>query len=399
MCICNKVKGQLLIRWTKAERSFRNHKAVYSFYDYYRNLYLHPNGKPTIYAYKFMWYCYEGSEAWLRTQNGNVNHDNAYLYTSNLKQVFGKEYYHVDLSKLKNNTFPIDFVSLLNNLEVAPQTEYLFRLGLYRLASELFSDELSGKTFYEVLGVSKQYLPLYQKCNISARENEIIKQSRQWVNETDFLKLRSLQLNYSGAYEIKPLLKIMSLQRLVNYFTKEKALLKVSSDRLFIWYRDYIDMSSKSIRFPKNIKEAHDVLVDRITQVRNEEDDRKFRDTVKPLYASMPQIMGFQDDEFMIVLPQSRTDFIREGQSLHHCVGGGHYWLNHMKGNQMIFFIRHVGQPEKPFYTMEIDMEKQIILQLYGFGDRTAPSDVRKFANSFLKVLKSSKREVNRKVG
>jgi hypothetical protein len=54
----------------------------------------------------------------------------------------------------------------------------------------------------------------------------------------------------------------------------------------------------------------------------------------------------------------------------------------------MIFFVRMALEPEKPYFTMEIDMRELKIMQLHGFSHRSAPPEVRKFANEFLKTLK-----------
>ncbi|QNK41586.1 PcfJ domain-containing protein [Caproicibacter fermentans] len=409
ICVCHKSHGNLLIRWTKVLRSFKDHKVTYSFEDYYRNLYLPVNGKRIIYAYaqESVWpYGYD----WYRRKNGYVNYESTYLYTSNLRQVFSRNYYHVDLAaELRKNCQPIDFPSLLDNLKNIPQTEYFLRLGLYRIAADLDSEidtaKPIGHTFSDVLKVSKQYLPLYQKYNISLSEHHIIRLSRTWISEESFLKLRTLKLPFWIHDTISELLSKMSFERFVNYFTKQKLQYKKTSiDQLMTWYRDYlsmseqlkIDLNKKSIRFPSNLKEAHDKLSMRFIEVKNQVLDEQFRSAKEALYSELKE---YRTDEFQIVLPQSRTDFIREGQALNHCVGNNMYYQNHLKGERMIFFIRKTSEPDKPFFTMELDMKRLLILQLYGFGDCHAPSDVTKFANSFLKALKPSKFTESRKVG
>lgn len=391
------------------QRSFEKNRESYSFEDYYRNLYLEVNGKPVIYAYtqESVWpYGYD----WFRRNNGYVNYESTYLYTSNLRQVFGRNYYHVDLAaELSNNHDRIDFVSLLDNLKNIPQTECLLRLGLYRIAANIRSEldlcKPIGNTFSEILGISQQYLPLYQKYNVSFSENRIIQLSHTWVSEESFQKMRALKFSYWSRDTISELLSKMSFERFVNYFTKRKLQCKsTDTDRLLTWYRDYllmseqlnVDLSRKSVRLPSNLKGAHDLLAVRMAEIKNKVLDEQFRAAKEALYAGLED---YRTDDFQIVLPQSRTDFIREGQSLEHCVGLDMYYQNHLKGERMIFFIRKTSAPDKPFFTMEIDMKQFLILQLYGFGDCTAPSEIRKFANSFLKTLKPSKTEVSRKVG
>ena len=110
--------------------------------------------------------------------------------------------------------------------------------------------------------------------------------------------------------------------------------------------------------------------------------NQEFHERVTQIYASLG-LAGYQKGDFCIVLPQKRTDLIAEGQSLNHCVGMDCYYRKHMEGQRMIFFIRAVSAPEKPYFTMELDVLTGRILQLYGFGDCSAPKDVRKFAEDF----------------
>ena len=118
---------------------------------------------------------------------------------------------------------------------------------------------------------------------------------------------------------------------------------------------------------------------------------------VKPLYEEMP-MPDREWKKYCIVLPQVRSDLIREGSSLNHCVGRQEqYYKNHMAGTKMIFFIRQVEKREKPFVTMEVEMRTMHILQIYGFGDNAPAPEVRKFAESFLKELAKSMRKGKRK--
>ena len=70
--------------------------------------------------------------------------------------------------------------------------------------------------------------------------------------------------------------------------------------------------------------------------------------------------------------------------SLNHCVGSAGYYNRHVLGRSMIFFIPCTSQPDKPFFTTEIDMDEGRIQQLYGFSDRSAPKEIRAFAEGFV---------------
>lgn len=399
ICIAHKVQDQLLIRWTNIIRTFDDAKYKYYFYDYYRNLYLHSPKGPVIYAYDYKQVMSWGTN-WYRQKNGIVHRGKSYVYANNLREVFGDTYYHVDLEAGLKNAGKLSFVSLLNNLKNIPAAEYLFKMGMSVLAAGISkNDFINGTGFSKVLGISKQYLPLYRKFNVSPLEHRIIKASKSWVNESSFEKLRLLEPESTDRDDILDILETMSFERFANYFSKQKeANGKKKLQYSLTLYKDYlsmseslkVDMSRKSVRFPRNIKEAHDLILPRFNKVKHEVEDGNFKQAVEKLYQGMKE---YAKGNYCIVFPSLRSDLITEGQSLNHCVGNDSYYKNHIAGTEMIFFVRMALEPEKPYFTMEIDMRELKIMQLYGFGDRSVPPEVRKFANEFLRKLKPIREE------
>lgn len=290
--------------------------------------------------------------------------------------------------------------------------EYLFKLGLPALASACGLEGIintEGKGFSDVLCVSKQYLPLYQKHDVTPAEHDIIKASNKWISEDVFLKYRNLAPQSSDWHTISQLLKEMSLERFVNYFTRQKAMYAktVSLYAVLTIYRDYInmsmdmgvDLSRKAVRFPKDSKEAHDQILERFNEIKAEKtrnkvkaEDAVFRRAVKKIYDEKG-ISPYTDGTFCIVLPMGKSDFVIEGQSLRHCVGGSYYSDAHKEGTRMIFFVRNADKPTKPFFTVEIDMISYSIRQLRGLGNCDPSPDVKQFVNAFLKHIKPNRRK------
>jgi len=399
ICIAYKVDNQLLIRWTRITRWFEEAKAKYRFSDYYRNLHLStPTGR-ILYAYDYKPMMNWG-ENWYRQKNGDTHHGESYVYANNLREVFGETYYHVNLQEGLKGVGRLSFATLLNNLRDFPAAEYLFKMGMPALASSatLMHDLGNRAGFTEVLGVSKQYLPLYRKYNVTTLEHRIIKSSRTWVDEDSFVKFRALKPEWGDQGHIEDLLETMSFERFVNYFSRQREYGKKKLDHYLMLYRDYmsmseslkVDMSRKSVRYPKNIKEAHDLILARFNQVKYEIEDENMKQATEKLYAGMKE---YAKGDYCIVFPTSRSEFITEGQSLNHCVGNDLYYKNHMAGTSMVFFVRRAAEREKPYFTMEIDMRELKIKQLYGFGDCSAPPEVRQFANKFLQKLKPKSME------
>ncbi len=396
ICVADKVDNQILLRWVDVERDFTEEmEKRYSFEPFAYNLYLNTPKGQKAYYYKWHYGPY-GSSWWWRDRIGGFGYDSTFVYTENLDEVFGRKYYNVDLKAgLEGKRSCLQFCCLLNSLRDHPAAEYLFKLGCPTMAVHAESVAKGKKPGFEsMMGVSKQLLPLYRKFDVKPGEHRVIKAWGGWISEEDFEAFRRLKI--TDVHYAEELVPKMTFHRFVTYFTKQAAKHKNRKIAyLLMKYRDYlvmagklgIDMSHKSVRYPADCVEAHDRVQKQIELCRAEIDDARFKKNSEAIYEAIGNA-DFQSAGFCIVLPQSRADFIAEGHALNHCVGSqSMYYENHMKGKRMIFFVRKVMEPDKPYFTMEADVQNRSILQLYGFGDSSAPKEVRRFAEAFLKTI------------
>lgn len=407
ICVCYKVDDQLLIRWVNVTRSFTypECRRRYEYEDSALNLHLNTKRGQRLYGYVYQRRPYGYGKEWIVRGNEPCTAE-SFVYTENLHEVFGRRYYNVDLKEdLENVKKPISFHCLLNALRDSPAAEYLFKLGMVSLAInwKYICNELKEgekPSFSRCLGVNGQYLNLYSRLNISAEEHNIIKASRQQVTEQDILDWRQLRDSYCGSNTVTEWLPQMSFRKFLNYFARQKRRYpKERINRLTGWYRDYIgmshdlkvDLTHKQVRFPKDIKEAHDQLLPRYNKEKSAIEDGVFAEAVAKIYPALP-FTQYEKNGFCIRLPQLRSDLTTEGQSLSHCVGSDSYYKNHIAGTSLIFFIRKSSEPDKPYYTMELNMENLRIMQLYGYKDKGAPKEVRAFADSMVQAMKSTAR-------
>ena len=158
------------------------------------------------------------------------------------------------------------------------------------------------------------------------------------------------------------------------------------------------DMTKRAILEPRNLKERHDLLAARVNELKSRPDDERFQRAIDEGLYGWAQ--DYANDSYRVVYPMKRSDLTTEGQCLNHCVGGQAYFERHILGHQMVFFIRKVSAPDKPYFTAEIDMNAGRILQLYGFGDCSAPREVRTFTEGFARaVLRWQDQEQERRAG
>lgn len=395
--------GQLLIEWSNVDRQYYTNGKPYFTYDKFaRTLYLNEKGVQKIYSYGMSgyFYSYGGWCSWGK----NPVYREAFTYCEELHSIFGERYYNVDLKKLlEEEKNPFDFIKLLDNLKNIPQAEYLCKLGLTMLASQLTEDDYNeGAGFSKCLGVNQQYLPLYREYGVTASEHRAIKESKEFVTPL-WLEQYRLLAKIEHMASIDELLYHMTIHKLSKYLNKQHELHPTETiSHIAVWLRDYIRMNealdvrlSKNNLFPKDIKVAHD-FVNKRYQIVTEERRKRANEEAIELVNSI--FDSYTKDNYTVLTPKCREDFIREGQELSHCVGGQSYFDRHVAGEKMIFFIRKVENPEKAFYTAEIDMVTFVVTQLYGYGDRPATPEVRKFTNEFSRWLKGQKKKL-RKAG
>lgn len=123
-------------------------------------------------------------------------------------------------------------------------------------------------------------------------------------------------------------------------------------------------------KWPHHLIEAHD----RLMQIKRDiETARNAAEKSKQEAGFMGVIerygcLEWTDGELCVRLPRSAKDLIREGDILRHCVGG--YSQSHVSGIDTIFFIRHYRRPDRPYYTLDINMTgRPVERQLHGYGN------------------------------
>lgn len=411
ICIACKVESQLLLRYTDVERRVYPDRKTpdYHFSDDFKTLFLVHRGKATEYAYAWCQAPYQGYD-WRRLRNGSECFDESYVYTPNLREVFGEKYYNVNLQAgLEELRRPIRFRRLLDNLKNAPQAEYLMKAGLPVLAASGLPDT-NAKTLPELTGLGKHFLPAMRESQASFWEIQAVAAQKNPKPE-DLRQLCALRLNRWCLELLEEIARYSPLGRALGYVRAQRELFPSQAKRRKLsyflgLYRDYLhmaqdlksDMSQRAILEPRNLKELHDLLAARVNEVKSERENARMQKMIeKGLYW---WAHAYANEDFCVVYPQKHSDFVTEGQRLNHCVGSAGYYERHMEGKRMVFFIRRASEPDKPYFTAEIDVSAGRILQLYGFGDCSAPREVRAFTEGFARaVLRWQAADLERRAG
>lgn len=160
-------------------------------------------------------------------------------------------------------------------------------------------------------------------------------------------------------------------------------------------YRDYLHeceqlqlpLTDKGILFPPHLMAAHERTMEQVSFQRNKADQEKFQGQIKIL-----QRYIWERNDLIIRPPYKQEEVSKEGIALHHCVGG--YLKRMADGETAIFFVRKVSEPEKPFYTLELNPKTLSVVQCrtdHNISYEREP-EISEFVETWLKkVVRKSK--------
>ncbi|MDO5399153.1 MAG: PcfJ domain-containing protein [bacterium] len=145
------------------------------------------------------------------------------------------------------------------------------------------------------------------------------------------------------------------------------------------------DLNDMNVRYPQNLARSHDTLASEIKYEQDKEKERLFIERFNELYK-----FSYCTDNFEIHPARSPEEMVHEGKVLHHCVGS--YTDKHAQGKTAIFFIRKRNMPDKPYYTLELDVKTLTVRQNRGRGNCARTNEVKAFESEWLEHIKEPQR-------
>lgn len=307
--------------------------------------------------------------------------DCGHLYTKNLDaELSGTPFQYSQLKQFYlQDPMRMQVIPYLNTYIHYPSLEYLVKLKLIRLASwAVYSRSdycsgqrpliLSGKNIREVLGLSKEYVPLLQQINPGGKQmimiREMIRNGK--TPNVEFMQWCTVN-DISEASKVNHILRHMSHLKLIRYaneqFRKyrrkswmEQGHLFSSMSSLLSDYCDYLtmcdglhfDLSNDFVLFPNNLPEAHS----KVNDLTDKEVSAAYDKIISSRYEELKTRYGFRKSGFIIVPPKTSKEIVEEGQALRHCVGT--YVKKVALEKSTILFMRKAKEPDKPFCTIEV---------------------------------------------
>lgn len=179
-----------------------------------------------------------------------------------------------------------------------------------------------------------------------------------------------------------------SMNEIVKYIEKQYN----GNDYHVTWYltifHDYLNMCDlmniKPDKFPKDVKKAHDNVQSAFRAKENEMSDKAIRTLADEAKKYLPKTKLYEEGEYVILLPNSVSDVVQEGQAQHNCVGS--YVDRIVKKRSLVFFIRRKEDPNQSFITAEFAHGK--LNQIFYKNNRAVyDKDILSIANDYVKNL------------
>ena len=105
-----------------------------------------------------------------------------------------------------------------------------------------------------------------------------------------------------------------------------------------------------------------------------------------------PNVLNFEDENFIVVCPKNKNDLAIEGKFMHNCVST--YGPKVVRGDCAIVFVRNKIMPDEPYITCEIGRDG--IIRQYLEAYNKTPSDLaNNFAKKYQSFLWNKKAEIN----
>ena len=206
---------------------------------------------------------------------------------------------------------------------------------------------------------------------------------------------KALLPDAAGGKSMQLLRGRLTVMRCLRYLDGQKSDITTLLDYWEMARRAGLDLRDEHVQIPKNLKREHDRLAEIKRVARNEEEKRKklaeiekrrpaFEKTVAPLEA-----WAWEDGGICIRPVRTEEELIDEGSALHHCVGI--YGATVARGDSCIFFIRRADAPDKPWYTLQVELKTLKELQNHGMRNCPPTKEVQAFVARWLEHVRQLK--------
>lgn len=261
----------------------------------------------------------------------------------------------------------------------------------------------NGESMEEVFGIYDR-----QKIN-RIRDRDGGTTMVQWMRYSDEMDekvsekaLEWIEKNKVSVREAEDILQCMSPEKMMNYVERQKkesymgktvhAVIEQYNDYLSMCRKLHKDMADEMVYRPRELKRRHDEAVKELelrrAELVAEEYSERYADAEKVL-GEVKQKLEYRGDKYFIMVPKRIVDIVKEGQSLHHCVGSTDRYFDRIKQHETyICFLRKNEKPEEAYYTIEVEPGGTIRQHRGAFDEEPELDEVKPFLKEWQKEIR-----------
>ena len=347
-------------------------------------------------------------DEWTRWQDNRIYDGSYFFYTGGIEEALsGTAMQYADLEGYLEEGGYRNAIYFLEYHAKYPVIEFLWKTGYRNIVHNrifgmdrenrnaiLWEREKLKECFKFPLRILKLMPPEEWKLDDVKRANYLWKNYGERITDAEMrmaLQSRTDVQSLTGAMPYAGIGKILKyIQKQTEKRKEEKGHTTYTPEGIIRAYRDYLreceqlhfDLHDREILFPKDLVAAHDRTMKQIAFEKNKADQEKFQKAVEKL-----EKFAWGEGEFFIRPAREQMELTAEGKALHHCVGG--YIKRMAEGETAIFFLRKVSEPDKPFYTLELQKKRVIQCRTEHNASYDRNPDVKNFVDMWMeKVVK-----------
>lgn len=336
----------------------------------------------------------EFEQDWWDSNKYNKRWGNSFLYPGNLQEVLpmgGLQNSGMDIMAKAGRKFEVN--KFIATFRERPYLEYLIKAGYLQMVADILHEYgwwgVPSTTLREAASTLKELFMLDGNRTNRLKQMDGGITALKWLQyeQQNGSRITQESLEYLQEQKITPyclgsfIKELGSVNRAVNYLKKQKIKAKTAieiwGDYLNMARNEGMDVTDDIVRFPKDLKARHDALVNIINERKDKErlkkEAAKYRELNKSILKNLPKtrIYFWENEKYMFVPAGKCEELVKEGRELHHCVGASDRYMNKMaQGESWIVFLRKKENIEKAYYTLEIDMKNDAVIQWYSEYDR-----------------------------
>lgn len=288
-----------------------------------------------------------------------------------------------------------------------PQAENLVTAGLAKLLDGLIGEEVGGNAWgrrsgyarcesinwrevspSKMLGLNRDQLAIFAGSMWETQEYAVIHWAREngvkipepWAGNVE-------QLANWYSWERDGVLKDGNgprLWKILRYLERQGKEYNYLRDYWEVAGRLGMDLDNDQVRWPRNLKTAHDRAVERYNARMDAEVDGLIGGRAAAL-----AWLSWERDGLLIRPCTSKAELRQEGKGLSHCVAT--YDRRYARGEDAILFIRRTDAPDEPYYTLELDEGHMTVLQNLGKYNCAPTDEVTAFVAAWLEWARREK--------